>query len=38
MDLVFDICFILFMLWAGSMPFLVILMIREEYKNKDKSE
>lgn len=37
MDLAFDIFFILFMLWVGSMPFLIVLMVKEEYKNKDKN-
>lgn len=36
MDL-FDICFILIMLGFASMLFLVPLMVREEYKNNDKS-
>lgn len=38
MDLIFMIFFVMFMFWVVSMPFLIILMVKEEYENEDKSE
>lgn len=32
------IFFVMFMFWVVSMPFLIILMVKEEYENEDKRE